>query len=210
MRDRERSLFKFCKAKITTYDDIFKQKKFYLELDNLKSSLPNIPYIPPENGEERNILAENNNGNIIARHKGTVLRWEHIAPEERESFFRFWYEEQRIYFPDRKVKINDRFYKFNDRPKPNPPFTKKLLEKKTLPELKNICKTFNISVNNKGKAEIVSAMMRFQRKGDIGKKEKCYDGMPVILLEALDGNGFSFNDYDFNSEENSNSHVSTN
>ncbi len=186
--------FSFCKAKITSYDDIQKLKKGELEMDELRNSLPNIPFIHSNQ-------AADESGNI-SRRRRPVLKWENINPKFRESLLNFL-EEKRTYYPDRKVKILGKFFKFNDRPKPSPLFTKKLLEKKTLTALKGICKTYNISVSNKGKMEIVSAIMRYQRKGDIGKKERCFDGMPVSLLEPLDSNGFSFNDYDFNSEDNS-------
>lgn len=160
---RERSEFKFCKAKITTYDEILKHKKFDLKLDDLRISLP-LPNLPFIRADENN-RAENNNGNNFSiRSRSRIdFYWENISPDIRESILNF-FEEKRIYYPDRKVKMCGRFFKFQDRPKPNPPFTKKLLEKKTLVELKEICKTHNISMSNKGKAEIVSAIMRFQRR----------------------------------------------
>jgi len=128
-----------------------------------------------------------------------------MSPRRRDILLNFL-EQERIYFPERKIKMFDRLFKFHDRPKPIPPFTKKILEKKKMPDLKEICKNFNVSVNNKDKAELISAIMRYQKKGDIGKEEKCFDGMPVCLLEPLDDNGNSLP----NNNSDNNSSISTN
>lgn len=200
-----RSLLKFCKAKITTYFDIIKLKQHDLQLDQIRGSVLNLQYINSDQNEQ--LENNNENNNIIFRGRRLEFSWETIAPENRELMLEL-FERQRIYYPDRKIKMGNRFFKFNDRPKPNPPFTKVVLNKKTLAQLKDICKRYDICHSGKDKAELTSAIMRFQRKGEIGKKEMCYDGMPISLLEPLDGNGYSIDDYDFNSEDNSN--LSTN
>lgn len=171
-------------------------------MDQLEESLANLP---PINNSENNSASDEYNNNS-ARRTDLTIDFSKMTSEGRKIIFEFL-NEKRIYYPERKIKIFNKFYKFHDRPIPNPLLRKKDLAKKNLGNLKEICKRYDINHSNKDKMEIVSAIIRYQNKGDIGKKENCFDGMPLSLLEPLDRNGFSIEDYDFNSVENN--HITT-
>ncbi len=179
---REINDIKFCKAKITKWEDVLKSKTFDLTLDERRRNLASF--------------------NLSVRGNICEFNLDNMSPSSRENFFNF-FEENKIYYPDRKIKMFGRFYKFHDRRKPNPLFYKRELEGKNLSEIKEICRRFRVNQSNKDKNELISAIMRYQRTGDIGKKENCFDGIPLSLLKPLDRGEINYEDYDLNTDINS-------